>query len=95
MRTLQDWWKGLKDDLKIKIENREAYIKITGYTTTTGDDSYNQKLGENRAIDVRNLLISIIGFDEKNNSIAQIKCNSEGENSDDPNRYVKILVIEK
>ncbi|WP_408913547.1 hypothetical protein [Aureispira sp. CCB-E] len=32
-----------------------------GYTTTTGNDRYNDKLGEQRALDVKKLLDTIIG----------------------------------
>lgn len=90
LRTLQRWW----EELKLKIENRQAHIKIIGYTTTTGSDLYNFKLGKDRAFDVGNLLASMIGRDLKGTSIADIRPITKGEQSNDPNRYVKILVIE-
>jgi outer membrane protein OmpA-like peptidoglycan-associated protein len=94
LRTLQDWWAKLNPDLKLKIENRKAHIKIIGYTTTTGSDLYNFKLGKDRAFDVGNLLASMIGRDLEGKSIADIRPITQGEKSNDPNRYVKILVVQ-
>ncbi|BDS13459.1 OmpA family protein [Aureispira anguillae] len=95
LRTLQDWWKGLKDDLKNKVKNREAYIEVIGYTTTTGNDLYNYNLAGDRAFDVGRLLAGMIGITLEGKSIADIRPISEGENTDNPNRYVKILIVIK
>jgi len=95
LRVLHKWWDTLKPALRLKVENREAYVKIIGYTTTSGDDRYNTNLGEKRAIDVKNLLDTIIGKRAENEGIADIRYSSKGEISDSPDRYVKIIVIER
>ncbi|WP_052593976.1 OmpA family protein [Aureispira sp. CCB-QB1] len=93
LRVLHKWWDSLQQELKNKVENREAYIKVIGYTTTTGNDRYNDKLGEQRALDVKKLLDTIIGKKSETEGVADIRYSSKGEISDDPDRYVKILVI--
>lgn len=95
LRVLHKWWNTLNPDLKSKVENREAYVKVIGFTTTTGNDRYNTKLGEQRALDVKKLLDTIIGKRSENEGVADIRFSSKGEISDNPDRYVKILVIEK
>ncbi|BDS13457.1 OmpA family protein [Aureispira anguillae] len=95
LRTLYQWWKNLNAELKSKIENREAYIKVIGYTTKTGKDTYNLKLGGERALDVKKSLELIIGKNSEEDPIAEIKYLSQGEWSLNPKRYVKILVIER
>lgn len=92
LRVLQKWWDSLNVELKESIKRQEAYIEIIGYTTTTGTDLYNHKLGKERAIDVRDLLIEIIGVNTDNKSIAIINCSTKGELSDNPSRYVKIII---
>jgi outer membrane protein OmpA-like peptidoglycan-associated protein len=39
-----------------KAENRGVFFEIEGHTDATGPDAYNQKLGEDRALAVRNYL---------------------------------------
>ena len=39
-----------------KAENRGVFFEIEGHTDATGPDVYNQKLGEDRALAVRNYL---------------------------------------
>lgn len=93
LRTLHRWWEELSPNLKKKIKDKTAEIEIVGYTTTTGTDRYNDKLGLERALDVRNALTKIIGIDAENKSIAVISCSTKGELSDEPSRYVKLIVI--
>lgn len=95
LRTLYQWWENLNSELKSKIENREAYIKVIGFTTKTGRDTYNLKLGGERALDVKKSLELIIGKNSEEDPIAEIKYLSQGEWSNNPKRYVKILVIER
>ena len=55
----------LSDEAKAMIDevvaplvqaNRGVWFEIAGYTDSTGDEAYNQKLGEERAMAVRNYL---------------------------------------
>lgn len=92
LRTLQRWWEELNPKLKQNIRNKTAEIVIIGYTTETGTDLYNLKLGQDRAVDVRDLLVKIIGVNTENKSIAIISCSTKGEYSDQSKRYVKIIV---
>jgi outer membrane protein OmpA-like peptidoglycan-associated protein len=50
--------KKLIDDAiaELKAENRGVYFEIEGHTDSTGPDAYNLKLGEDRAVAVRNYL---------------------------------------
>jgi outer membrane protein OmpA-like peptidoglycan-associated protein len=41
---------------QLKAENRGVYFEIEGHTDSTGPEEYNQKLGEERAMAVRNYL---------------------------------------
>ena len=41
---------------QLKAENRGVYFEIEGHTDSTGPDTYNMKLGEERAEAVRNYL---------------------------------------
>ena len=41
---------------RLKSENRNVYLEIQGYTDSTGEPSYNEKLGEERAEAVRRYL---------------------------------------
>lgn len=45
-----------------KAQNRGVYFEIEGHTDTVGSDSYNTKLGEARALAVRNYLASEQGL---------------------------------
>ena len=41
---------------QLKAENKGVYFEIQGHTDATGPDAYNMKLGEDRAMAVRNYL---------------------------------------
>lgn len=41
---------------QLKAENKGVYFEIEGHTDSTGPEEYNQKLGEDRAMAVRNYL---------------------------------------
>lgn len=41
---------------KLKEENKNVYLEIQGYTDATGEDGYNEKLGQRRADAVRKFL---------------------------------------
>jgi outer membrane protein OmpA-like peptidoglycan-associated protein len=41
---------------QLKAENRGVYFEIEGHTDSSGPEEYNQKLGEERAMAVRNYL---------------------------------------
>lgn len=55
---VSDEAKALIDDAvgQLKAENKGVYFEIEGHTDATGPDDYNMKLGEERAIAVRNYL---------------------------------------
>jgi peptidoglycan-associated lipoprotein len=46
----------------LKAENRGVFFEVEGHTDATGDEAYNQKLGEERAMAVRNYLASVHGI---------------------------------
>jgi peptidoglycan-associated lipoprotein len=60
----------------LKTENRGVYFEIQGYTDATGDEAYNDRLGEERAMAVRDYIakthgialsrISVISYGESN-----------------------------
>ena len=41
---------------RLKAENRNVYLEIQGYTDASGDEAYNEELGEARAEAVRRFL---------------------------------------
>ena len=46
----------------LKAENRGVYFEIEGHTDATGDESYNFKLGEERALAVRDYIAKTHGI---------------------------------
>jgi len=46
----------------LKAENRGVYFEIEGHTDATGDESYNFKLGEERAMAVRDYIAKTHGI---------------------------------
>jgi len=46
----------------LKAENRGVYFEIEGHTDATGDDNYNFKLGEERAMAVRDYIAKTHGI---------------------------------
>lgn len=95
LRTLYKWWDSLSPDLKEKIENREVQIKVIGYTSDTGKDRYNHKLGGERAQDVAKMIEGLVATDSDGKGLIDIKCSSRGEWTEDDRRYVKIIVKQK
>ncbi|MBA4391755.1 MAG: hypothetical protein C0399_12585 [Syntrophus sp. (in: bacteria)] len=69
----------LKRNIQILKENPKAQVRIAGYTSASGTDSYNQKLSERRANAVKGYLanegliapdrLSMIGYGEKNPAV--------------------------
>lgn len=57
-----------------KAENRGVYFEIEGHTDNVGPEAYNQKLGEDRAMAVRNYL-----HDEHGIALARMQVISYGE----------------
>ncbi len=47
---------------RFKAENRGVYFEIEGHTDSTGPEAYNQKLGEERAMAVRDYLAKTHGI---------------------------------
>lgn len=68
--------KKLIDDAiaELKAENRGVYFEIEGHTDSTGPDAYNMKLGEDRAVAVRNYL-----HDQHGIALNRIQVISYGE----------------
>jgi peptidoglycan-associated lipoprotein len=59
---------------QLKAENRGVFFEIEGHTDSTGPDTYNQKLGEDRAMAVRNYL-----HDQHQIALNRIEVISYGE----------------
>jgi len=61
---LADEAKALVDQMvaPIKAENRGVFFEIEGHTDSTGPEEYNVKLGEERAVAVRNYLAMTHGI---------------------------------
>ncbi len=83
----------------LKNENRGVYFEIQGYTDSTGEEAYNFKLGEDRAMAVRDYIamthgialsrLSVISYGESN-PVADNK-TKEGRAQ---NRRVVIRILE-
>lgn len=63
----------LDSNIRVLKENPKTFIRVSGYTSASGTDEYNQKLSERRADSVRNYLtqggiptrkITVIGYGE-------------------------------
>ena len=90
LRVLYQWWKELSPAYRLAIEKKKAVIFIEGYTSHSGDDTYNYKLGLDRAKHCEEMLKNIIGtIDGK--SIAIIRVSTSGE-FEESKRYVKITI---
>ena len=59
---------------QLKAENRGVYFEIEGHTDSTGPDTYNEKLGLERATAVRNYL-----HDQHGIALSRIEVISYGE----------------
>ena len=59
---------------ELKAENRGVYFEIEGHTDSTGADAYNVKLGEERAMAVRNYL-----HDQHGIALSRMEVISYGE----------------
>ena len=89
-----EWWRQLKPELKEAIRSQKAKIVIRGYTSPPGSFEYNAALAEERARAVARILIPKIGSNIDGKPLAIIRIIGEGEDTDNPRRYVKIEVIE-
>jgi outer membrane protein OmpA-like peptidoglycan-associated protein len=59
---------------QLKAENKGVFFEIEGHTDSTGPDQYNQQLGEDRAMAVRNYL-----HDQHGIALSRIEVISYGE----------------
>ena len=59
---------------ELKAENRGVFFEIEGHTDSTGPEAYNLKLGEDRAMAVRNYL-----HDQHNIALSRMELISYGE----------------
>lgn len=59
---------------QLKAENRGVFFEIEGHTDSTGPDEYNQKLGYDRAVAVRNYL-----HDQHGLALSRMEVISYGE----------------
>jgi peptidoglycan-associated lipoprotein len=82
---------------RLKAENRNVYLEIQGHTDSTGDESYNDELGEARAEAVRRSLsrqgialnrMATISYGES----APVASNDTAEGRSQ-NRRVSIIVL--
>lgn len=83
---------------KLKAEGKGVYIEVQGHTDATGDDDYNEKLGQDRAQAVRNYLarqdqlplhrMNVISYGE----LAPIADNKSPEGRSQ-NRRVALVVL--
>jgi peptidoglycan-associated lipoprotein len=58
----------------LKTENRGVYFEVQGYTDSTGDEAYNNRLGEERAMAVRDYIAKTHGI-----ALSRINVISYGE----------------
>lgn len=81
---------------QLKAENRGVFFEIEGHTDATGPEAYNMKLGEDRAVAVRNYL-----HDQHGIALSRIEVISYGEskpvvdNKTRPNRAQNRRVVIK
>ena len=79
---------------QLKAENRGVFFEIEGHTDATGPEEYNQKLGYDRALAVRNYL-----HDQHGIALSRIEAISYGEsrpvvdNKTKPNRAQNRRVV--
>lgn len=84
---------------KIKSYNQAVYLEIEGHTDSTGSEAYNMKLGEKRAMAVRNYLSEKGGIPlHAMNTISYGESRPEADNSTREgrakNRRVVVRVLE-
>jgi peptidoglycan-associated lipoprotein len=60
----------------LKTENRGVYFEVQGYTDSTGDETYNNRLGEERAMAVRDYIAKTHGI-----ALSRINVISYGESN--------------
>jgi len=60
----------------LKTENRGVYFEVQGYTDATGDEAYNNRLGEERAMAVRDYIAKTHGI-----ALSRINVISYGESN--------------
>lgn len=89
-----EWWQKLNPKLKNDVRNRKAKIVIQGFASPPGSDEYNNELGLDRARNVAKLLKPKIGTDINGEPLCIFQLLGEGEQTDDPRRYVRISILE-
>ena len=62
--------------MPLKTENRGVYFEIQGYTDATGEEPYNFRLGEDRAMAVRDYIAKTHGI-----ALSRINVISYGESN--------------
>lgn len=87
------WWEQLKPELKERIRNKKAKIVVKGFASPPGSIEYNEKLAMKRAQNIAKILSNKIGVDLDGKPIGIFNIISKGEETDDPKRYVKIIVV--
>lgn len=89
-----EWWQKLNSKLKNDIRNRKAKIVIQGFASPPGSDEYNNELGLDRARNVAKLLKPKIGTDINGESLCIFQLVGEGEQTNNPRRYVRITILD-
>lgn len=95
LNTLLQWWNGIPTDTQRKVESQHLYIQVTGYYPLSKAKEYLKKQIQKDILLMEKILIGIIGKDTKGKGIADIRSSTKEVISNTPDRYVKILVIEK
>ncbi|WP_299313196.1 OmpA family protein [uncultured Aquimarina sp.] len=64
----------IKKIANVLFDHTDVKVLITGHTDTDGDDVFNQKLSEKRAVSVKEILVNEFGVD-----VSRLKTDGKGE----------------